>query len=320
MSPWPEPADDPLAGDDSALALYLCYELHYQGLPGVDAAWEWEPTLLRERRRLERAVELRLADLVGPAPVGLCPDATVDALQEMARDDGGPSLSEHIDRRGTLAEVMELAIHRSAYQLKEADPHTWGIPRLTGRAKAALVEIQYGEYGNGRPERLHATLFGTTMRHLGLDDRYGHYLDLLPGITLTTTNVISLFGLHRAWRGALVGHLALFEMCSVGPMARYARALRRLGLSDPAVAFYDEHVLADEHHQVVAVKDLVGGLLQVEPELSGDVVHGARTLAAVEAAFAHHVLDAWARGTTSLRNDARSVAVIRPTMPTIAPP
>src|SRR3569833_3026506 len=43
---------DPL-GDDLQLALHLCYELHYQGLPGVSADWEWDPELLRLRGALE---------------------------------------------------------------------------------------------------------------------------------------------------------------------------------------------------------------------------------------------------------------------------
>ncbi len=37
---------DPLADEDLQLALYLCYELHYRGLPGVSDGWEWEPALL----------------------------------------------------------------------------------------------------------------------------------------------------------------------------------------------------------------------------------------------------------------------------------
>lgn len=301
LAPWPEPTDDPVTGDDAPLALYLCYELHYRGLPDVDEAWEWEPTLLRERRRLERAVEARLDELIGPAPVGLAADATVDQLRGLAAPGGGPSLSAYVEQEASLQQVRELAIHRSAYQLKEADPHTWGIPRLTGRAKAALADIQHGEYGDGRPERVHATLFAATMRHLELDDRYGAYLDQLPGITLSTTNLMSLFGLHRRWRGALVGHLALFEMSSVGPMGRYARAMRRLGMPDEACAFYDEHVIADQRHQVVAIDDLVRGLLADEPVLGGEVVYGARALTAVEALFARHVLDAWTEDRSSLR-------------------
>lgn len=302
LSPMPRAVDDPLTGDDSALALYLCYELHYLGLPGVDEAWEWEPSLLRERRLLERRLEDRLIEVAGPVPLGLSAAATAAALRELAHNDGEPSLSARVAARGTLAEVRELAVHRSCYQLKEADPHTWGIPRMRGRAKAALVDIQMGEYGYGRPADVHATLFGDSMRALGLDDRYGAYLDRIPGVTLSTCNLISLFGLHRRWRGALIGHLTLFEMCSVGPMGRYAEALRRLGFGREATRFYDEHVLADERHQVVALEEMVAGLLAEEPELAGEVVHGARALAAVEGAFAQHVLERWDASTTSLRH------------------
>ncbi len=58
-------------------------------------------------------------------------------------------------------------MHRSAYQLKEADPHSWAIPRLSGPPKAALVEIQADEYGGGRPDRMHAELFADAMEALG---------------------------------------------------------------------------------------------------------------------------------------------------------
>jgi hypothetical protein len=301
VGPMPDASDDPVTGDDSALALYLCYELHYLGLPDVDEAWEWEPSLLAARQTLERAFEHRLTELVGHAPVGLSADDTVGALAELAAAGGGPSLSTFVADTASLDQVRELAVHRSPYQLKEADPHTWAIPRLAGRAKAALVDIQTGEYGDGRPDRVHATLFGDTMEELSLDRRYGAYLDLVPGITLSTCNLISLFGLHRRWRGALVGHLALFEMCSVGPMGRYQAGLERLGLGPRATRFYGAHVVADQRHQVVALEDLARGLVLDEPFLGGEIVHGARCLTAVEAAFAAHVLDAWEQGRTSLR-------------------
>jgi heme oxygenase-like protein len=67
------------------------------------------------------------------------------------------------------------------------------------------------------------------MRELGLDDTYGAYLAIIPGVMLATVNLASYFGLHRRLRGALVGHLAVFEMTSVEPMGRYSTALRRHG-------------------------------------------------------------------------------------------
>jgi hypothetical protein len=42
LAPVPLPGGaDPLADEDLQLALYLCYELHYRGLPEVDERWEW---------------------------------------------------------------------------------------------------------------------------------------------------------------------------------------------------------------------------------------------------------------------------------------
>jgi hypothetical protein len=167
-----------------------------------------------------------------------------------------------------------------------------------------MVEIQADEYGGGVESEMHATLFGDTMAALGLDPTYGAYLDRLPGTTLATVNLVSMFGLHRRWRGALVGHLAVFEMTSVQPMARYARALARLGLGPDARRFYDVHVEADVRHAVVAAGSMAGTLAAREPALAADVVFGARALMAVEARFSVRLLEAWAAGRSSLLEPA----------------
>ncbi len=296
----PSLVDHPLGGEDSGLALYLCYELHYRGLPGVAEGWEWNPSLIRFRQELEAAFIDGLFEAIGRPAVDMSGEAIRDELLALTTGSAGPGLSGYMATGGTLDEIREFCVHRSLYQLKEADPHSWAIPRLDGRAKAALVAIQMGEYGNGRPERLHAHLFAQTMTELGLDARYGAYLQVVPGVTLATVNLVSLFGLHRRWRGAVVGHLAVFEMCSVGPMGNYAAALRRLGLGPRATDFYDEHVLADEVHQVIALEDMACGLASSEPALAGSVVFGARAVKLVEQRLTAHLLDAWREGRTSL--------------------
>lgn len=289
----PLPRDD----DDVTLALYVLYELHYRGFSGVDEAWEWEPSLLRLRAALERRFERDLCAAVGPVDhnIGDVAGALLDCTSWP-----GPSLSRWCFDHATLHEMREFAIHRSAYQLKEADAHTWAIPRLSGRPKAALVEIQRGEYGDGRVEAMHAELFADTMRALDLDAAYGTYLDRIPAVTLTTVNLMSMFGLHRRWRGALVGHLALFEMTSQIPMGRYAATLRRLDRPE-ATAFYDAHVEADAHHSVVALRDMAVALAVDEPQLAPDIVFGAYTLAHVEREFTRHCIDAWNASRSSLR-------------------
>jgi hypothetical protein len=292
------PRDHPICGEDSSLALYLCYELHYRGFGGVDDRWEWEPSLLAVRRSLEGAFIDALFDEVGP-PV---PCADVESyLHALVSSGSGPSLSEYVAVQGSIEQFREFAVHRSAYQLKEADPHSWALPRLQGRPKAALATIQFGEYGDGHQDRIHASLFVDTLSRLGLDPTYGRYIDQIPGVTLSTVNLVSLFGLHRRWRGALVGHLAVFEMASVGPNTRYGNALRRLGFDAVATRFYDTHVTADAIHEIIAATDLAGGLAAAEPGLSGDIAFGARAIMATEGRFSRHLLAAWRGGRCSLR-------------------
>ena len=293
----PTPSGDPLDGDDFHLALYLLYELHYTDIEGVHTGWEWDPGLLHFRGSLESAFEEALLDA---DPQTSTTEDVPETLRAMALDDNGRSLSEYLAEHPDLDRFREFVIHRSAYQLKEADPHSWALARLGGKAKAALIEIQMDEYGSGRAERMHSVLFSQGMAALGLDNRYGAYIERLPGVTLATVNLMSMFGLHRRWRGAIVGHLALFEMTSTEPNRRYGNALRKLGFDTDATRFFDEHVEADAVHEAIAAHDLAGGLVSDEPQLAGDILFGARCLSMVEARWADHVLDAWDADRSSL--------------------
>jgi hypothetical protein len=298
----PARASDPLADEDLNLSLYLCYELHYRGLPRVDDRWEWNPSLLRLRALLEEQFEEALKDAVPLIHEAVPADQIDVALKQIAAQEGA-ALSSYVRGRATVEQVREFVVHRSAYQLKEADPHCWAIPRLHGAPKAALVEVQADEYGGGRPDWIHAELFARAMRALGLDPTYGAYLDVIPAVTLATVNQMSLFGLHRRWRGAIVGHLALFEMTSSIPNRRYADGLRRLGFSGDATLFFDEHVEADAVHENVAAVDLAGGLVRQDPSVASSVLWGARTLDYLADRWASHLLECWGRGERSLLRD-----------------
>jgi hypothetical protein len=298
---------DPLADEDLQLALYVSYELHYTGIVGVDSSWEWDPGQLAFRAALEARFEQAVRELVGPVEAP-APEQVGATLQTLVAADDGPPLSRWIERRAELEQVHEFLMHRSAYQLKEADPHSWAIPRLDGPPKAALIEVQADEYGGGDADRVHAALFAKAMAAAGLDPTYGAYLERLPAITLATVNLMSMCGIHRRLRGAIVGHLAAFEMTSSLPNRRYGNALRRLGLGPDATDFFDEHVEADAVHENIAAWDLAGGLAAQEPRLAGEIVFGARALLALEARWAAHLLDAWKQGRSSLRTPADASA------------
>jgi hypothetical protein len=293
----PSPPKDPLGDDDLHLALYLAYELHYRGLPGVHEDLEWDAPTLAVRRELESMFEAELRRAIGHREVD--PREVAGALRSTAAPPGEDSLAAFVEREATLEQAREFLVHRSAYQLKEADPHSWVIPRLEGTTKSMVMEIQYDEYGSGDPAWMHAELFRSTMVAAGLDGSYGAYIDRLPGRTLATVNLISFFGLHRRWRGALVGHLAAFEMTSSLPNRAYGNGFRRLGFDAEARRFFDEHVVADSVHEVLAC-DLAVEVASREPALAADVVFGAAALALLEDRSSAALLRAWRAGASTL--------------------
>ncbi|MFG3044658.1 iron-containing redox enzyme family protein [Streptomyces sp. NPDC048241] len=291
------PTVDPY-GEDLQLALYTLYELHYRGFEGVPEELEWDPGLLALRRSLERPF---LAALRRDAPPGGSAEEALDALlvEPVGYDDS--SVSHHLQRDGELWQLQEYAALRSLYHLKEADPHAWVIPRLRGRAKAAMVAVEFDEFGAGRPDEIHARLYADLMTDLGLDTTYGRYLDQAPAPALATVNLMSLFGLHRALRGALVGHFATVEVTSSPGSRRMAAALRRTGAGAAAQRFYDEHVEADAVHEQIVRRDVVGGLLADEPHLDADIAFGVHATGLLEDHFGTHVLKAWRQQHSALR-------------------
>ena len=295
----PLPAGDALADEDLQFTLYCLYELHYRGFDGVDERWEWQPSLLAFRAILEGAFEQALHDAV-PRPDRVPADQMDIALRAIIDADDAPPVSRIVERRATVEQLHEFLVHRSAYLLKEADPQTFAIPRLTGGPKAAMVEIQADEYGGGRPERVHQQLFADEMAGVGLDPAYGAYLDHIPAVMLATVNVMSYFALHRRWRAAIAGHLASAEITSSIPNRRYANGLRRLGFEEHT-GYHDEHVVADAIHESIGAVDLAGGLAHQDPELGVDALWGAACMIETEGRFARHVAAAWEAGESSLR-------------------
>jgi CDGSH-type Zn-finger protein len=283
-------------GDDLQLALHCCYELHYRGFAGVSDDLEWDPRLLELRRQIEG---LFLAALRAEVPGGTDVAAEIDTLLVEPLDAGG--VSHHLRQAGQLWQLREYVAHRSLYNLKEADPHAWVIPRLAGPAKAALVAVEYDEYGSGNPDRMHSRLFAEMMTELGLSPDYGAYLEAAPAATLAEVNFISLCGLHRQLHGALIGQLVTAEATSSPASDRMVQAMCRLGCTAAAIEFFAEHIEADAVHEQLVRRGVIAPLLAVEPELAGDVVFGIQASTLLANRFSDLLLSRWAEGQTTLR-------------------
>jgi hypothetical protein len=287
---------EPWSEDDFHLALWCCYEMHYRGFDEAAPDAEWDPRILAFRAGLEKPWTTWLETNCRRRASGEPPSSQLRLLIDA---DDGPSLAAYLQRHANLEQFREFVLNRSVYQLKEADPHSFGIPRLDGAAKAALVEIQADEYGGGRPERMHAELFRTTMRWLGLDTSYGHYVPEVPAVTLAWANVMSLFALHSRWTGALLGHLAALEMTSTLPNRRYAGGAARLGATDEQARYFTEHIEADAVHEQIAAHDLCDTYAADHPAATTDILFGASCSLTLDNLVADHLLTSWGVAGTS---------------------
>lgn len=287
-------AADPY-GEDLQLALHTCYELHYHGFESVHPGWEWDPELLRFRANLEQAFRRSLRNDVKGG------DDIAQTLAELLIEPLEPNdIARYLHDEGEWWHLREYFVQRSIYHHKEGDPHAWVIPRLFGQEKASLVAVEYDEFGGGRGERVHARLYADLLAAAGLDDGYLHYLDVVPAPMLALVNMMSLFGLHRDLRGALVGQLATAEITSSPAARRMVAALDKLGAPAECRLFYTEHVEADAVHEQVMRHDVIGGLLAREPALTESVVFGIQVTNLLEDRFTDHVLGSWRAGASSL--------------------
>jgi hypothetical protein len=292
----------PLTDEDRQITLWSLYELHYAGFDDVADDWEWNGASLTVRRMLEADLERWLREMTWSSVRSVCDGSggVAERLFDLVKRARGPSLSRFVRNHASRQQVIELLIHRSIYNLKEADPHTWAIPRLQGSTKVALVELQYDEYGAGRPERQHARMFADTMTGCGLDDSYGAYIDDAPASTLAVSNMMSLFGLHRRLRGACMGHLAAFEATSSLPAREISAGLTRLRMS-AAASYFDEHIEADAVHEQLAARNICGALVAEDPDILEQIAFGAASCLLLDQHAAEQMLRSWQGGRSALR-------------------
>ena len=150
---------DPVAGDvgaeDLHLALYCCYELHYRGFDGVDDDWEWEPSLLALRGAARAALRGRAARAGRAAGRAARPARRSTSLLRELMQCRRRAVGVDLHRARGDAPSSCWSSWSTARRTSSRRPtRTRGRCRGCGAApKAAMVEIQADEYGDGRAGR-----------------------------------------------------------------------------------------------------------------------------------------------------------------------
>lgn len=270
---------------DAQLALWMMYELHYRGFEDACDV-EWDVRLIEVRSTLEQRFVAELRRCVGTIE----PRTDLgQQLLDVADEALGPNVSLYLQRQASAEQMRDYLRERSVQQLKESDPYSFVLGRLDGSAKVALAELQYDEYGDGVPERLHSQLYARALDAAGLDSSYGAYIDQVCAPTLASANAASLFAMNHRHRGAAMGHLAAFEATSAVPCRRIVSGLRRLGFPEEVATYFSEHIEADAVHEQVAARDICAAM-DADP---GDILFGAAVCLHLEAAVAAALLGRW---------------------------
>ncbi|MCW2967083.1 MAG: iron-containing redox enzyme family protein [Solirubrobacteraceae bacterium] len=300
-------------GDEDPVALDTAHRTLY--VMGAQAGWspvdavrdnEHDLTLTAVRLELERAFEAHLARL---APLPETPPADpADAgswLSELALERplfAGPSMGVFYREEATLEQLREVVAQRSLFFLKEPDPWTMVIPSLRGKAKAGLIDLILDEYGWGRHDQMHSTVYGTLMEKLGLSSEYDHYFDRTSWQLLAGLNYQTMVARHRRLCRRMYGYVYLVEADSPGSMRNYLAAYARAGIDDPDVlTFYELHIDADQGHADVALNEVILPVLAEEPSAVEEIARGVVEGRYLHSLFSAHLHACFSAGRSSLR-------------------
>lgn len=283
--------NDEQALEQAHRALYALYADRIWRNPNSPnrARLEWVRAALEEgfREQLDHRREEAGAELEAPSdPKLLARWFELKALGPHAAEDGrwGPFIREE----APLETMHRIVAQRSLFFLREPDPWVYAIPTLRGIPKAGLIDVMLDEYGWGKLDRMHSSVYARVMDALGLNSKIDHYESETSWQFLATLNHQWMCATAGGLSRRLIGTIFLTEIDSPGAMRNYLAAWERLGIEDPAVLeFYDLHVEADENHSAVALNEIVLPICAVEgSESAAEIAKGICDARALEADFA----------------------------------
>ncbi len=299
-------------GDEPALeqahrSLYLLYAQDAWSPLSAPRANQHDLTIAAVLLELEAGFERSLARVPLPDDLPEDPEAFGPWLADLALQRELPQLpptgmGPFIRDEITLDQLREIVAQRSLFFLKEPDPWAMVIPSLQGPAKAGLLDLLLDEYGWGRHDHMHSTVYEDLMRRLELDTTYDAYFEQTSWQFLASLNLQGMYARHRRLCRRMYGYIYLVEADSPASMKNYIAGYHRLGIDDEDVLkFYDLHITADEGHQDVALNEVVLPVVRAEPAAMAEVARGVLEGHVVHHLFSSHLHECFTAGRTSLR-------------------
>jgi hypothetical protein len=303
-------------GDDSALdaahrALYALYAQSAWSPLSAPRENQHDLTMAAVLLELEHGFEGWLGSFALPEEPPQDVDAFAAWLKDLTLERELPEfpptgMGTFIHDDISLEQLKEIVAMRSLFFLKEPDPWAMVIPSLHGEAKAGLLDLLLDEYGWGRYDHMHSTVYEELMGALDMETGYDAYLERTPWQFLAGLNLQGLYARHRRLCRRMYGYIYLVEADSPRSMVNYLAAWKRFGLDgdERITKFYELHITADEGHQEVALDEIIRPVVKAEPAAAPEVARGVLEGHAVDHLFSEHLKACFTAGRSALRDPA----------------
>ncbi|MGV9245430.1 iron-containing redox enzyme family protein [Streptomyces sp. NPDC003710] len=189
------------------------------------------------------------------------------ALEQRLRgEENDPSPSErYLAEHATAAEFAYVAGQFAVDGLVESQSHLGVLPRLTHRARMAVMRVLIDEFGCGNEAREHARLYEQLMVELGLSTDPFHHAARACEETLAYVNLFHWLASRAPTPDYFLGAYAYFESSVLFGFRCYATACARLGIANGQ--YYDEHLHIDAFHS----REMIAALRAWDREHGADL-------------------------------------------------
>jgi hypothetical protein len=213
--------------------------------------------------------------LAAAAPAFGSLDELLEALEQRLRgEEKDPSPSErYLAEDATKGEFAYVAGQFAVDGLVESQSHLGVLPRLTRRARMAVMRVLIDEFGCGNEGQEHARLYEQLMVELGMSTDPFHHAARACEETLAYVNLFHWLASRAPTPDYFLGAYAYFEASVLHGFRCYAAACARLSVVNSR--YYDEHLHIDSFHS----REMVAALHAWDREHGADL---AKVWAGVE--------------------------------------
>ncbi len=206
----------------------------------------------------------------------------MDVVRKIAHDEMVPPIYDWLAESATRDELVDFVSHEGGPDADFDDLVAICQVGLQGLPKLTLGANYWDEMGRGQLAAVHTELHAGMVEALGVRSVP---VDELPVAALERKALNGYLATNRALQPEMVGSLGLLE-CQAGPRCRrVVQAMRRLGVPQGALPFYEEHASADPRHGKDWLEGAVAPLTQARPDWGPRIVTGARWRATVNRRF-----------------------------------